>query len=127
MDTQKYLNEGKTVETTLPDDYIKRVLDNCPIPESQLEDKTTFRHILISNLVQQNLMLDKMCNLLIIATGMSDHDIPEDTGVSMDTLKGAMGKSVVCPSCSTIVVPDAMGYCPKKNCRADLRNLLIKE
>lgn len=116
-------HEGKDQTTNIPEDYIEKVVNACPISDELISYDTAYRRMMVGLITQQNLLLDKMCNLLMISTGLMDHDISIDNPDSDDTIEKAVGNSMVCNNCSQVVVPDALGYCPK--CKTDLRRLMM--
>lgn len=99
----------------LRDDYLSKVMEAINIKDAK---EFTDTELLIGLLSQANLLLDKMCNLMFIATGLNVDDIPEDLAFTQDSLKSKIGLQVICGQCGKGVVPDRMGYCPL--CKNDL-------
>jgi hypothetical protein len=111
----------------LPPEYLQKVMEvwkDCNWPTVEGEEYSS-EDVVVALLMQNNMLLDKMCNLLLLATGMTDHDIPDDTPITMQDIEEAVGKNTVCGQCGRGVVPNKMGYCPK--CGMDLRQQLARE
>jgi uncharacterized paraquat-inducible protein A len=126
MDTPKSSDtyEGKTVDWKADPEYLNAVMSKVKFPtDCHMAPYTT--KLLIALMVQNNLLLDKLCNLLIIATGLKEEDVNEAMQVGEDTIKNAVGKSTYCNTCQAIRVADRMGYCPK--CRNDLSKQIFME
>jgi len=81
----------------------------------------------IALLVQLNINIQRLSDLLFIATGLDEDDVPEsaaDTfGGNHETLS-LKSESVMCPFCQQPTIPDSMGYC--KKCKRDLAGYFHK-
>lgn len=122
MDTVEH--QGEDQGKPLPPEYLHKVIEACPISDEALDQEGFFERAVIGLLAQQNLLLDKMCNLLMISTGLMDHDTSIDITDIQGSMKETVGRSLQCPNCSITVVPDQLGYCPK--CQYDLRKLMME-
>lgn len=124
MDTQEF--QGEDVEYTLPPEYLEKVFSKIKISDRLLGEKFFWQKMTLALMVQNNLLMEKMCNLMAIASGLTPADIPDDIGLDNESVKSAVGKSVKCPKCGKQVVPNGLGYCPNKECKADLRKLIME-
>ena len=116
--------EGKTVDWKADPDYLKEVLKKVVFPtDCHMAPQTT--KLLIALMVQNNLLLDKLNNLLLIATGLKEEDVKDAMEVSEETIKNSVGKSTYCNNCQKIVSCDRMGYCPF--CKTDLTRQVFME
>lgn len=105
-------------------DYLIKVSESCSdltFPK-KLHSNYDNTDMIIDLLVQNNLLLDKLCSIMLVAAGLDTSDVPNITN---EDAKELVGKSVMCPECRNIVLPNALGYCPK--CRSDLRAQFNKE
>ena len=130
----------------LDKEYLQKILDSIDIPDSTVDPLTHGDKLIISVLVQQNLLLARLTDLLMIATGLTpytdnklsddifgvghdipgtDHDIPDASDDKDEVIDKALSKSVVCGHCGFGVVPNKLGYCPK--CMNDLKLQIAQE
>jgi hypothetical protein len=122
MDTPKQ-EEREEIEFKLDKKYFEKILNK--IDWQGYEDLYKDDKLLIALLAQNNLLLDKLCHIMMIATGLKPHDIPTGEEIDNESLKLMMGKSTMCGKCGRMTVPDQMGYCP--HCKHDLRNQIAAE
>lgn len=108
-------------------EYLKEVLASCSdtIDANVHGGIDDSEHAVLALLIQNNLLLDKLCTLMFVATGLDEHDIPDDIGNTdlpndIDNVHG-----VICGQCGKGVAPNRMGYCPK--CGHDLRQQVAME
>ena len=117
---------GKDVDWKVDKDYLQAIIDKINFPEEMKDNNTIyFDRLLVALLVQNNLLLDKMCNMLLVATGLKEEDVNEAMTVSEETIKNSVGKSTYCNTCQKVVATDRMGYCPF--CKNDLSKQIFME
>jgi hypothetical protein len=118
----------KCIEAIKEQIPIEMSIDECTNRFSIEQGRINFTHIttgekyIISLLTQNNLLLDKLCTIMLVATGLDKSDIGE---ITKDDVEDMVGKSTMCGQCGKVVIPNDMGYCP--NCKNDLKRQIAQE
>lgn len=130
------LNEDEPIDKDYLENCVKAISNQLPMDISIDECINRFgkqeqfneSHItigekyIISLLTQNNLLLDKLCTVLLVAVGLR----PEDVGdVTKEDAEEMVGKTTMCGSCGGFVIPNDLGYCPR--CKNDLRKQISQE
>jgi hypothetical protein len=115
-------------------DYLEKVRDAVEFPMGIGHTEGDRWRVLVALLVQQNLLLTRVFDMLRIAVGLTEENLPQSTENLDNPTDEKAGDAVqptsnirgtVCGRCQKGVVPDSMGYCPA--CRNDLRTQVQME
>lgn len=120
-------------------EYVKKVCEKLgvnphpiswlhgPSGSKKIEDTGQYSNdAIVALLVQQNMLLQRLGDLMWVATGLVDSDVPPSEMSPLENgqdTKKLKNYSIVCGNCGKGVVPDEMGYCPR--CKNDLSKQIL--